>query len=286
MLRTFFLALISVLISFAGASAAFASPSGETGAPAPWQLNFQPPASINMEKIENFHDILLVIITVITIFVLLLLAYVCFRFREKANPTPSNVTHNTVLEIVWTALPIIILTAICIPSLKLLYFNDRTPNAEMTLKVIGYQWYWGYEYPESNVAFESYIIKDKDIQPNQIRLLEVDNRIVLPVDTNIRIQTTAADVIHSWAVPALGVKIDAVPGRLNETWVNISKEGVYRGQCSELCGAYHGFMPVVVEAVSKEKFAEWVKSKGDASATEAQPAAAPEVVLPDAPAAE
>lgn len=258
-------AVIFTLILLGAPSLAFAD-----GQPKPWQIDFQPAASVNMEKIANFHDALVIIITVITIFVLGLLAYVCIRFREKANPTPSTVTHNTLLEIVWTAIPVVILIAICIPSIKIMYFNDRTEEAEMTLKVIGYQWYWGYEYPDSNIAFESYMIKDQDIKPGQVRLLEVDNRVVLPVDTNIRIQTTAADVIHAWAIPAFGVKMDAVPGRLNETWVRIEKEGVYRGQCSELCGAYHAFMPIVVEAVSKEKFAEWVKAKTPAANDNAQ----------------
>ncbi len=267
-------AVIFTLIMFASPALALAE-----GQPTPWQLNFQPAASVNMEKIAGFHDAMLIVITVITIFVLGLLAYVCLRFREKANPNPSDITHNTLLEIVWTTIPVVILIAICIPSIKIMYFNDRTEEADMTLKVIGYQWYWGYEYPDSNIAFESYIIKDQDIKPGQVRLLEVDNRVVLPVDTNIRIQTTAADVIHAWAIPAFGVKMDAVPGRLNETWVRIDKEGVYRGQCSELCGAYHGFMPVVVEAVSKEKFAEWVKSKAPAANGNAK-AAEPEVVKP------
>lgn len=268
-------AAIFALLTLVSPGLAFAN----EGAPTPWQLGFQPAASVNMEHIAHFHNMLLVLITGITVFVTVLLTYVCIRFREKANPNPSTLTHNTLLEIVWTAIPVVILIAVCIPSIRIMYFNDRTEEAEMTLKVIGYQWYWGYEYPDSNIAFESYIIKDKDIKPGQLRLLEVDNRVVLPVDTNIRIQTTAADVIHAWAMPAFGVKIDAVPGRLNETWVRIDKEGVYRGQCSELCGAYHGFMPIVVEAVSRKKFAEWVKSKAPA-ANDNTKAVAPEVVKP------
>lgn len=224
----------------------------------PWQMNFVEPASPVMEKIISFHNELLIIITAVSIFVLLLILYVCFRFSAKRNPVPSTTTHNTTLEIIWTAIPIIILIYIAFPSFKLLYFGDKSHNPEMTLKAVGYQWYWGYVYPDNgNIEFESRIIPEKELKPGQIRLLEVDNRVVLPVDTDIRILTTAADVIHAWAVPALGVKIDAVPGRLNETWVRINKPGVYRGQCSELCGVDHGFMPIVVEAVSKEEFKKW-----------------------------
>lgn len=247
------LVILSVLtlVSFAGGAYADA---------VPWQLGFQEAASPVMERLTDFHNMLLVIITAISLFVLFLLMYVCFRFSEKRNPKPSKTSHNTLIEIIWTTVPIIILVAIAIPSFRHLYFMDRTETPDMTLKVIGYQWYWGYEYPDhGNIAFDSYIVKDEDLKEGQVRLLEVDNRIVLPVETNVRILTTAADVIHAWAVPALGVKMDAVPGRLNETWVRINKPGVYRGQCSELCGAYHGYMPVVIEAVSKEKFEQWVK---------------------------
>lgn len=230
--------------------------------PEPWQLNFQPAVSPSAEALHDFHNLLMVIITIITIFVTGLLAYVCFRFREKANPVPSKTTHHTLLEVVWTVIPVLILVGIAIPSMKILYFTDHIEEADMTLKVTGYQWYWGYEYPDNDdIAFDSYIIKDEDLQKGQLRLLEVDNRIVLPVETNIRLLLTAADVIHAWAVPSLGIKLDAVPGRVNETWVRINEPGVYRGMCSELCGFYHGFMPIVIEAVSKEEFKRWVERK-------------------------
>lgn len=230
------------------------------GQPVPWQIDFQESASPVMERLYGFHTELLIIITIITLFVMGLLAYIIIRFNEKANPKPSKTSHNTFLEVVWTVIPVIILIAICIPSLRHLYYMNEIEDADMTLKVVGYQWYWGYEYPDhGNFYFDSYMIKDEDLKPGQLRLLEVDNRVVLPTDTNIRIQITAADVLHAWAVPALGIKTDAVPGKLNETWVRITKPGIYYGQCSELCGVYHGFMPIAVEAVPKWKFDAWVK---------------------------
>lgn len=242
------------------------SPALADGIPQPWQLNFQPAASPVKEQIDRFHDILLVIITAITFFVLALLTYTCVRFRQKANPVPSKTTHNTLIEIIWTAIPVLILVVIAIPSIRLLYFMDHVEKPDMTLKVIGYQWYWGYVYPDhGDIAFDSYMIKDADLKPGQIRLLDVDNEVVLPVETNIRVLVTAADVIHSWAVPSLGVKKDAVPGRLNETWLRINKPGVYYGQCSELCGTLHGFMPIKIRGVTKEEFAAWVASKKPAN---------------------
>jgi cytochrome c oxidase subunit 2 len=230
------------------------------GAPKPWQLNFQPAASPVMDMIESLHDLLLFIIVAISAFVLALLAYACVRYRASRNPAPSRRTHNSVLEIAWTAIPVLILVVIAIPSFKLLYFMDRTTNPEMTLKAIGHQWYWSYEYPDNgNFTFDAYMIADQDLKQGQPRLLEVDNRVVLPVDADVRVLTTATDVIHSWAVPALGVKIDAIPGRLNETWLRIEQPGIYYGQCSELCGDYHGFMPIMIEALSKEDFEAWTK---------------------------
>jgi cytochrome c oxidase subunit II len=229
-------------------------------APVPWQMGFQPAASPVMERIDLLHNWLLVIITLITLFVLGLLLYVMIRFRASRNPVPSRTTHHTLIEILWTVVPVVILIGIAIPSFKLLYYTDRTAEAEMTLKIIGSQWYWTYEYPDhGNFSFDSVMIADKDIKPGQHRLLEVDNRIVLPVDTNIRLLMTATDVLHAWAVPAFGVKLDTVPGRINETWVRITKEGVYYGQCSELCGIGHAYMPIAVEAVSKDKFDAWAK---------------------------
>jgi cytochrome c oxidase subunit II len=242
------------------AGAASAQQPVVRGAPEPWQLNFQPAASPVMDMIESLHDLLLFIIVAISAFVLGLLAFACFRYRTSRSPVSSRRTHNTVLEIAWTAIPVLILVVIAIPSFKLLYFMDRAANPEMTLKAIGHQWYWSYEYPDNgNFTFDAYMIADQDLQEGQPRLLAVDNRVVLPVDTDVRVLTTATDVIHSWAMPALGVKMDAIPGRLNETWLRIEQPGIYYGQCSELCGDYHGFMPIEIEAMSKSDFEAWTK---------------------------
>lgn len=230
------------------------------GQPTPWQIGFQDAVSPMMERIDSFHDLLMWVITVITLFVLVLLAIVVIRFNSRANPTPTRTTHNSLLEVIWTVVPVIILVLIAIPSFKLLYYMDRTDEAEMTLKAIGHQWYWSYEYPDhGEFTFDSIMIEDEDLKEGQVRLLETDTRVVLPVDTNIRLLVTADDVIHAWAIPAFGVKMDAVPGRLNETWVRVDKEGTYYGQCSELCGVNHGFMPIAVEVVSKEAFASWIR---------------------------
>jgi cytochrome c oxidase subunit II len=236
--------------------------SGEALAaqPEPWQLGFQPAASPVMEQLESLHDLLMWIITLISVLVLALLLYVCFRFRASANATPSRRTHNTLLEIAWTAVPVMILVVIAIPSFKLLYFMDRVQDPELTIKAIGHQWYWSYEYPDDgDFTFDAYMVADDDLKEGQPRLLTTDNAVVLPVDTDIRVLITATDVIHSWAVPAFGVKTDAVPGRVNETWIRIERPGMYYGQCSELCGDLHGFMPIMVRAVGKDEFEAWTK---------------------------
>ena len=235
--------------------------------PVDWGLSFQEPASPVKERMIDFHDnLLLPIITAISIFVLALLIYVVIRFNRKANPNPSRTTHNLPLEIVWTAVPVVILIIIAVPSFKLLYYAERVAEPEMSLKVVGYQWYWGFSYPDHEIEeFSSYMIDDEDIDVSkgQKRLLSTDNVVVLPIDTDIQIDVTAGDVLHSFAMPAFGIKTDAVPGRLNSTWVRITKPGTYYGQCSELCGAKHAFMPVEVRAVSKEKFEEWAKIAKD-----------------------
>ena len=241
---------------------ALAVGSGEASAaqPEPWQLNFQPAASPVMTQLESLHDLLLWIITLISIFVLALLIFACLRFRASRNASPSRRTHHTLLEITWTALPVLILVVIAIPSFKLLYYMDRVPEPEMTLKAIGHQWYWSYEYPDDgNFTFDAYMVADEDLQEGQLRLLTTDNAVVLPVDTDIQVLVAATDVIHSWAVPAFGVKTDAIPGRVNETWLRIDEPGMYYGQCSELCGDMHGFMPIMVRAVSKEEFDAWTQ---------------------------
>jgi len=224
----------------------------------PWQKWFQPAGSPVMEQITEFNAFLLYIEIGIVLFVMAILGIIFFRFNAKANPVPSKTTHNTMLEIVWTAVPILILVVIAIPSLKLLYYSDRTQNAEMTLKVIGHQWYWSYEYPDQGgIAFDSNIIPEDELKPGQPRMLTVDNPVYLPAETNIRVLISTEDVIHNWAVPSLGLKTDATAGRTNETWVRINKPGTYYGMCSELCGVNHGFMPIQVVALSKDDFKAW-----------------------------
>jgi cytochrome c oxidase subunit 2 len=230
--------------------------------PKDWELGFQDAASPTAERLNDFHNMLLYLIIAIALFVLALLIWVVVRYNKRANPVPQQFSHNVLIEVIWTVIPVLILLAIVIPSFRLLYYTDRTANPEMTLKITGYQWYWGYEYPDQGgISFNSYMVPEKDLKEGQVRLLSTDNPVVLPIDTNIRIWITGADVIHALAVPELGLKIDAMPGHLNETWVNITKPGVYYGQCSELCGKDHSFMPIEIHAVSKEDFAAWVASQ-------------------------
>ncbi len=248
------------LLSLAVLAATVAAVPAAADQPTPWQTGFQEAASPVMVEIEWLYDYLTAIIVAIVVLVTGLLAYVIVRFNARRNPEPSKTTHNTTLEVVWTVIPILILITIAVPSFRLLYYMDRAQDAEMTLKVIGHQWYWSYEYPDhGGFTFDSVMVDEEDLAEGQPRLLAVDEEVVLPVDTTIRIIVSADDVIHSWAVPALGLKTDAVPGRLNETWVRIEREGVYYGQCTELCGINHGFMPVAVRAVSKQDFAAWVE---------------------------
>lgn len=266
LMKKFVSALGTLVISLFGFGAYAQDGAPMVGLATPWELNFQPPATIVMERLENMHNYLLYLIVAISLFVLFVMIYICVRFRRAANPVPSKTTHNVLLEIIWTTIPILILIAIAIPSLRLHYFMQRAVDPEMTLKVVGYQWYWHYDYPDQGgFGFDSYIKKGNDLKKNDIRLLAVDNRVVVPVDTTIRVLVTGADVIHAWAVPAFGVKRDGVPGRLNETWFKANKLGTFYGQCSELCGVGHGFMPIVVDVVSKEDFAAWSAQKREAA---------------------
>ncbi len=226
--------------------------------PKPWQLGFQDAATNNMTQITTFNDFLLILMTAITLVVLGLMVFVMLRFNAKANPEPSKTTHNTLVEVVWTVVPILILVIIAIPSFRLLYYQRVLPEADMTIKATGYQWYWGYEYPDhGGFAFDSLMLND-DERGGQPRLLATDTAMVVPVNTTVRVVVTGADVLHSWAMPAFGVKMDAVPGRLNETWFRAEKTGTYYGQCSELCGIRHAFMPIRVEVVEPDAFASWV----------------------------
>lgn len=227
--------------------------------PKNWQLGFQESVTSIMNDVVFMHDyILMPIITAISVFVLFLLFYVCIKFRESKNPNPSKTTHNTFIEIVWTLIPCLILIVIAIPSFKLLYKQDIIPKADVTVKAIGYQWYWGYEYPDQNIYFESLMVEDKDLKPGQPRLLATDTEVVVPVNKIVKVLITSNDVLHAWAIPAFGVKRDAVPGRINETWFKADKEGVYYGQCSELCGIKHAFMPITVRVVTDEEYKKWL----------------------------
>ena len=228
----------------------------ELGQPAPWEFKLQGSASPVMDNITWFHNFLLVLITLITLFVLALLIIVVVRFNARANPVPSRTTHNTLIEVAWTLIPVLILVGIAVPSFRLLFEQLDLPKADLTVKATGKQWYWSYAYPDNGkFEFDSLLAQDK-----QPRLLGVDNELVVPVNKVIRVQTTGADVIHSFAVPAFGIKIDAIPGRLNETWFKATKTGMFYGQCSELCGKDHAFMPIAVKVVSDQEFAAWVET--------------------------
>ena len=239
---------------------AIALPATTQAAPRPWEMGLQPAATPVMERIEDFHHLVLVIITAICVFVLALLIWIMIRYNKRANPTPSKVSHNTLLEVIWTIVPVIILVVIAIPSFRLLYFEAEIPQPDLTIKAIGKQWYWTYEYPQNgDFQFNSLgLSDDAAAKASEPRLLGVDNPIVVPVNKVVKVVTTGADVIHSWAVPAFGVKMDAIPGRLNATWFKAEREGVYYGECSELCGARHAFMPIEVKVVSAAEFEKWV----------------------------
>jgi len=243
------LAVVGAVFSSGGAALA------ELGQPAPWEVKLQEAATPVMENITWFHNFLFWLITLITLFVLALLVVVVVKFNAKSNPVPSRTTHNTLIEVAWTLIPVLILVGIAVPSFRLLFQELDIPKADLTIKATGKQWYWSYAYPDhGKFEFDSLLAQDK-----QPRLLGVDNEMVVPVNKVVRIQTTGADVIHSFAVPAFGIKIDSVPGRLNETWFKATKVGMFYGQCSELCGKDHAFMPIAVRVVSDQEFASWVE---------------------------
>ena len=248
-------AMIGALIAGLGSAGA-----GD-GQPSNWQLNFQLSATPVMDEIVKFHNYLLYTIVAITAFVLLLLLIVIVRFNARANPTPSRRTHNTLIEVAWTVIPVIILVGIAVPSFRLLFTQLNIPPADLTVKATGKQWFWTYTYPDSgNFEFDSLLVRDTTkLRPDQPRLLGVDNEMVVPVNKTVRVLTTGAEVIHAFAVPAFGIKIDSIPGRVNETWFKATREGIYYGQCSELCGKDHAFMPIAVRVVSEQAFAAWVE---------------------------
>lgn len=250
------IACVSALVVLTAASVALAA----LGHPTPWQTGLQDAGSPVMENIIWFHNLLLIVITLITVVVLVLLVWVMVRFNQRAHPSPSHTTHRTSLEVAWTVIPIAILVFIAVPSFRLLFLEQNIPPADVTVKATGKQWYWSYGYPDQGkFEFDSLMIQDKDLKPEQPRLLSVDNEMVVPVDKVVRVQVTGSDVIHSFAVPSFGIKIDAIPGRLNETWFKATREGIYYGQCSELCGKNHAFMPIAVRVVSDSDFNAWLE---------------------------
>lgn len=254
-LRSLLSAAMSVMMAFGllFASTAFAAE------PQPWQLGLQDPAGSIAEKATSLHNMLLIIITAISLFVLALLVYVCVRFRRSANPNPSKTSHNTVIEILWTVVPVLILVVIAVPSFQLLYYMDKTKDTEMVIKVTGNQWYWNYEYPDEGVSFDSYLVDEEDLGENEIRLLSVDNPMVVPAGTRIKLLVTGNDVMHSFFVPSLAVQIYSIAGRINEAWIDVP-EGTkkYYGQCNQICGVNHAYMPIVVQALNEADYAEWL----------------------------
>jgi len=238
------------------ASAALAATAGQ---PEPWQLGMQKGATPVMDDIIWFHDLLLWLITAIALFVLVLLVIVVVKFNARANPTPSRTTHNTTIEVLWTVVPVLILVTIAIPSFRLLFFQLNMPKADVTVKATGKQWFWTYSYPDNKFEFDSLMVQEKDLKQGQLRLLTVDNEMVVPVNKVVHVLTIGADVIHAFAVPSFGIKIDSIPGRINETWFKAEREGTYHGQCSELCGKDHAFMPIVVRVVSDKEYTAWIE---------------------------
>ena len=250
--------VVTSVAVFAGGAVAYAA-NEATGQPHPWQLGLQAGVTPVMDDIIWFHDFLVWLTAAIALFVLVLLVVVVVKFNARANPVPSRTTHNTFIEVIWTVVPVLILVAVAVPSFRLLFYQLNTPKADLTIKATGKQWFWSYNYQDQKFEFDSVMVQTKDLKPGQPRLLTVDNELVVPVNKVVRVQTTGADVIHSWAVPSFGVKIDAIPGRLNETWFKAEREGTYYGQCSELCGRDHAFMPIVVHVVSDKDYAAWLE---------------------------
>jgi cytochrome c oxidase subunit 2 len=258
------IAFIVTSVAVLGAGAALAA----SGHPEPWQLGMQQGATSVMDDIIWFHNLLVWAITAIALFVLVLLIIVVVKFNARSNPTPSRTTHNTTIEVIWTVVPVLILVTIAVPSFRLLFYQLNMPKADVTVKATGKQWFWSYSYPDNKFEFDSLMVQEKDLKPGQPRLLAVDNELVVPVNKVVHVLTTGADVIHSFAVPAFGIKIDAIPGRLNETWFKAEREGIYYGQCSELCGKDHAFMPIMVRVVNDKDYTAWIEQAKKKYATD------------------
>jgi len=254
--------MLKRLIAFVVAGTAILASGGLAqaglGQPTPWEFGLQQSGSPVMDDISWFNNFLMWITTAIAVFVLVLLVIVIVRFNARANPVPSRTTHNTFIEVLWTVVPVLILVTIAVPSFRLLFYELKVPKADMTVKVTGKQWFWSYSYPDAKIEFDSLMLQDKERKANQPRLLAVDNEMVVPVGKVVHVLVTGADVIHSFSVPSFGIKIDAIPGRLNETWFKAEREGIYYGQCSQLCGRDHAFMPIAVRVVSEKDYSAWL----------------------------
>lgn len=264
--RFLFASLPAAVMAFAGFAAALLGLDAQALAsePKPWQIGMQDSATPVKERLHDFHTLLMVLMSMVVVTVLGLLIYVSVRFRKTKNPESKKFSHNTTIEVIWTGIPLVILIIIAAYSLPMIYYMDKAVEPELTIKTTGYQWYWSYEYPDLEIAeYAAYMIPDEEIGPGEKRLLSTDYKMVAPVDTNVQLLVTAGDVLHSFAMPSFGVKKDAVPGRLNETWFNVKEEGVYYGQCSELCGTGHAFMPSEVHVVSKAQFEKWAELAKD-----------------------
>ena len=257
-----------VVTSVTGLALGLGVAPAATGQPEPWQLGLQKGATPVMDNIIWFHDFLLYLIVAITLFVLALLVIVAVKFNARSNPVPSRTTHNTTIEVIWTVVPVLILVAIAVPSFRLLFHQLNIPKADVTVKATGKQWFWSYSYPDSKFEFDSLMLQDKDRKPGQPRLLAVDNEMVVPVNKVVKVLTTGADVIHSFAVPSFGIKIDSIPGRINETWFKAEREGMYYGQCSELCGKDHAFMPIAIRVVNDRDYTAWLEQAKKKYATD------------------
>jgi len=267
-------------VTLAMAAVSMAVGSASAAQPLPWQLGLQPPAGSIAEMADDLHNLLLVVITLISLFVLALLVYVAVRFRASANPVPSKTSHNTVIEILWTVIPVLILVGIAVPSFRLLYYLDKTAETDMVIKVTGNQWYWNYEYPDEGIAFDSYMVDEEDLKDGQIRLLSVDYPMVVPENTRIKLLITGNDVMHSYFVPSLAVQVYAFIGRTNEVWIDVPEgEKTYYGQCNQICGVNHAYMPIEVRALPEAEYKAWLETAREEFAMNTSvPQVAPEAV--------
>jgi len=258
---------------FAGTTVLMIAGGAWAAEPQPWQLGLQPPAGSIAEKATSLHNLLLVIITAISLFVLALLVYTCVRFRQSANSKPSKTTHNAVIEVLWTVVPVLILVVIAVPSFRLLYYMDKTQDTEMVIKITGNQWYWNYEYPDEELSFDSYMIDEAELKKGQKRLLEVDYPMVVPAGTRVKLLVTGNDVMHAFFVPSLAVQTYSIIGRVNEAWIDVPEgANTYYGQCNQICGVNHAYMPIVVKALEKKEYEAWLAGAKEEFASVETPA--------------